>query len=66
MKCNNILLDFIGYSYLISNNVLYNFLYLHIPIITGWYFCGIHPIVVCHIRTDVPTAISHNKVYLFH
>ena len=65
MKCNNILLDLIGCSYLISNNVLYDFLPLHIPVITGWYFCVIHPIVLCHIKADLPTAISHNKVSLF-
>ena len=66
MKCNNIFLDLIGCSYLISNNVLYDFIHLHIPIITGWYFCGIHPIVVCQIKTDLHTAISHSKVNLLY
>ena len=30
-----------------------------------FFFCGIHPVVLYHIKTDIRAAISHNKFYWF-
>jgi hypothetical protein len=27
-------------------------------------FCGIHPVVVCYLKTDIHITVNHNKVFL--
>ena len=26
--------------------------------------CKIHPVMVCHIKTDIPASVNNNKLYL--